>query len=338
MNDHLPNVALLENLVFNDSQGEGNLYNFEDGEHFQDLDEIDTKMIIPIPIASNVISNEEYPGCYEFEVCIIPVQNKQPWVFSIALNKVFMDMSNPFPIDFKIKDSYMRTEQLYVRATPRYSQTQSLHDLVHRCINHEHIHEPTNKDVGDPLHRQHIIRCKNPNTTYLGDKNKNERLSVIIPLSTPEAGTDSVKEMYEFVCKNSCPVPGMNRRPIQIIFTLENVQGIIYGRRVLNVRICSCPKRDKEKEEAELQNANNPVPHGKKRKLNNKTDKKPLQPPDQTKDNKEYELNLKIVGKHNVQQVLKYCQDLMAGEIIRNTPQGAEPFKKCLNDLQQIGK
>lgn len=71
--------------------------------------------------------------------------------------------------------------------------------------------------------RQHIIRCSNSSAIYFGDKSKNERLNIVIPLSMPQTGTESVREMFQFVCKNSCPMPGMNRRPIEVIFTLEDI-------------------------------------------------------------------------------------------------------------------
>lgn len=67
------------------------------------------------------------------------------------------------------------------------------------------------------------MRCGNSHVQYLGDVEKNERLSMVIPLSQPQTGTDRVMEMFQFVCQNSCPAPGMNRRPIEVIFTLEDV-------------------------------------------------------------------------------------------------------------------
>lgn len=70
--------------------------------------------------------------------------------------------------------------------------------------------------------RQHVIRCANPVAHYLGDVSKNERLNIRFPFSQPQTGTDTVREMFEFYCKNSCPTPGMNRRAIEIIFTLED--------------------------------------------------------------------------------------------------------------------
>lgn len=69
--------------------------------------------------------------------------------------------------------------------------------------------------------RQHILRCPSQDKVYyLGDRESNQRLSLLFPLSYPQAGTDAVREMFVFVCKSSCPT-GMNRKPIEIIFTLE---------------------------------------------------------------------------------------------------------------------
>merc|ERR1711988_1265173 len=44
-------------------------------------------------------------------------------------------------------------------------------------------------------------------------------------------------------------VGGINRRPLKVIFTLEHLTGKVVGRKVFDVRICSCPRRDKAQEE-----------------------------------------------------------------------------------------
>lgn len=67
----------------------------------------------------------------------------------------------------------------------------------------------------------HIIRCENPNASYEGDKSTKKHLSVVVPLGVPQSGVDTVRQMYQFMCKNSCP-SGMNRRPFDVVFTLED--------------------------------------------------------------------------------------------------------------------
>ena len=73
------------------------------------------------------------------------------------------------------------------------------------------------------------------------------RQSVIIPHEQPQAGAEWVTNLYQFMCFSSC-VGGLNRRPIQVIFTLEH-DNIVLGRQAVEVRICACPGRDRRAEE-----------------------------------------------------------------------------------------
>lgn len=69
-------------------------------------------------------------------------------------------------------------------------------------------------------HLEHVIRCDNESTTYHTDE-ISKRKSVVTLLSRPENGADSTRLSYRFVCKTSC-LGGMQRRPIIVIFTLED--------------------------------------------------------------------------------------------------------------------
>lgn len=55
----------------------------------------------------------------------------------------------------------------------------------------------------------------------------------------------------QFTCQNSCS-GGMNRKATSIVFTLENEYSEVFGRKIMNFKVCSCPKRDKDKDEEGL--------------------------------------------------------------------------------------
>jgi len=53
---------------------------------------------------------------------------------------------------------------------------------------------------------------------------------------------------YRFMCNSSC-VGNLSRRPISAVFTLESANGEVLGRRVVGLRVCACPGRDRDAEE-----------------------------------------------------------------------------------------
>ena len=60
-------------------------------------------------------------------------------------------------------------------------------------------------------------------------------------------GTEYVTEMFAFMCFSSC-ASGPSRRPVEVIFTLER-EGQTLGRRVVEIRVCACPGRDRKSDE-----------------------------------------------------------------------------------------
>ena len=73
------------------------------------------------------------------------------------------------------------------------------------------------------------------------------RQSVVLPHEAPQAGSEWVTNLFQFMCLGSC-VGGPNRRPLQIVFTLEKDRQVL-GRRAVEVRICACPGRDRKADE-----------------------------------------------------------------------------------------
>lgn len=232
-------------------------------------------------------------------------------------------MDEVLPLRFKwdppINGLFLRTQMVYVLEQYRS-------EPVLRCHNHMAILNKGNFDTDPSAHRQ-VIRCVDRNSTY--EESQPGHLSIRTPLGTPDVGTAYVPVHYKFLCKNSC-TSGMNRRATEMIFTLEDEHQNVLGRRRLQVRICSCPKRDKEKEEAE---ANGIAPQKvKKRKLAKVDGPNSIKKYSSFSDDTSLcHLNLEILGKEEAMAVKKFAYDVMAGKALRTNQ--LDLYKPYLNKL-----
>jgi hypothetical protein len=129
-----------------------------------------------------------------------------------------------------------------IRAMPVYVKPEHVQEVVKRCPNHATTKEH-NEHHSAP---EHLVRCEHKLARYDEDP-CSQRQSVVIPHEAPQAGAEWVTNLYQFMCFSSC-VGGLNRRPIQVIFTLEH-DGRVLGRQAVEVRICACPGRDRRADE-----------------------------------------------------------------------------------------
>jgi len=191
-------------------------------------------------------STVNYPGHYLYEVMFTKLsqgsKNKH-WDYSSQLKKLYIDMNKWVQVEFRVGSS--PPEGLFIRALPIYAEASHIRDPVKRCPNHASPSDPTNVNCFYP---HHLIRMDGETSNYRED-HESKRLSVVFPVHTPHQGTDKVSKLMKFMCLGS-DVGGINRRPLKVIFTLEEGEGRVVGRKVVDVRICSCPKRDKQQEEA----------------------------------------------------------------------------------------
>ena len=81
-----------------------------------------------------------------------------------------------------------------------------------KCPNHAKSKE-NNENHPAPTH---LVRCEHPKPQD----------SVIIPHEQPQAGSEWVTILFQFMCLGS-RVGGPNRRPIQIVFTLERKNQVL---------------------------------------------------------------------------------------------------------------
>ena len=121
---------------------------------------------------------------------------------------------------------------LFVRALPIFAEATYAAIPVKRCPNHARLEDPYNYSFPCLLH---LIRFDSPDALYFEDL-ESGRLSVVIPLHPRQEGSSSFPLLMKFMCLGS-DVGGINRRPLQVVYTLEDDQSNIIGRDVVNIRI-----------------------------------------------------------------------------------------------------
>lgn len=166
--------------------------------------------------------------------------DKTSWMYSDKLEKLFVKMGNT--CTFNVQFMASKEVTTVVRAMVVCSSPEDQHHPVSRCDNHRCS---DNQDIPDDI-KMHVMRCKNEQVNYVGNKDGKvfeERLAVLVPMEhTSRAGIT-----LEFVCQNSCR--NINRRATALVFTLEDQTGRILGRQMFQIKICTNIKRDKLNEE-----------------------------------------------------------------------------------------
>ncbi|XP_059172848.1 cellular tumor antigen p53-like isoform X2 [Physella acuta] len=190
-----------------------------------------------------VPSNTDYPGDYGFEISFSQPSKETKsttWTYSDCLKKLYVRMATTCPVRFKTKSP--APFNCLIRAMPLFMKPEHVQEVVKRCPNHSVSKEHNEKHPAPA----HLVRCEHKLARYVEDQSTC-RQSVIIPHETPQAGAEWVTNLFQFMCLGSC-VGGPNRRPLQIVFTLEQ-DGRVLGRRAVEVRICACPGRDRKADE-----------------------------------------------------------------------------------------
>ncbi|XP_025081496.1 LOW QUALITY PROTEIN: tumor protein 63-like [Pomacea canaliculata] len=203
-----------------------------------------TSVTSPIP---SVPSSNDYAGDYGFEISFAPPSKETKsttWTYSEMLKKLYVRMATTCPVRFRTLRP--ASSQCIIRAMAIFMKPEHVQEVVKRCPNHATTREH-NENHPAPTH---LVRCEHKIAKYVEDP-YTQRQSVIIPYETPQAGSEWVTNLFQFMCLGSC-VGGPNRRPIQIVFTLE-CDNQVLGRRAVEVRICACPGRDRKADERAAQ-------------------------------------------------------------------------------------
>ncbi|XP_020604946.1 cellular tumor antigen p53-like isoform X2 [Orbicella faveolata] len=187
-------------------------------------------------------STTEYPGNWNFQISFGPLtesaSKSATWTYSDVCKKLYVNLASFCPIKFKTNSP--PPPGTYLRAVAVFKGSTNLHDIVKRCPNHME----SSNDGSAP--NNHFIRSNNPAARYHTCP-ESSRHSVLLPYNGPQVGTEYVTEMFAFMCFSSC-ASGPSRRPVEVIFTLEQ-NGQTLGRRVVEIRVCACPGRDRKSDE-----------------------------------------------------------------------------------------
>lgn len=201
----------------------------------QPSDELSTKHLEALPDLLPVASS------LKFDVTLNGDNNN--WLFHPKLQKIFIKMSSVMNINVL----HLPTDKpLFLRAMILFSNENEMHLPVKRCANHR-------QQDGVPHCTEHILRCTHPKAYYGGVENGTifkERFSVVAPLDNAVLNEDEMACMnlgFEFMCQNSCS-SGINRKSTSIVFTLEDENFVMLGKKAIQFKVCSCPRRDCERE------------------------------------------------------------------------------------------
>jgi len=200
----------------------------------------------PPPVVAFALSN--WAGQYDFSIQVLTssqATQKEPQ-FSEKVQKLYTNQNKAVSLNVitnKHKDTF---GDVLLRVTMVYTGSDHLKDPVKVCFNHSH--DSTGK-LRSAL-SEYILRLscdvEEGDINYMASPSGHTS-AVLEPLPAPPPGTSTTPITIRFTDLGSCP-GGINRRDTAVVFTLEK-EGSVVGRHVLPVRICTCPKRDKDHDE-----------------------------------------------------------------------------------------
>lgn len=286
---------------------------------------------------------EKVDSIYKFEVDINGDSNN--WLYEPKLEKIFIKMSSVMNISI----SYVpHPGQLFLRAMILYTSPDDMHLPVKRCANHRE------KDHSVNVH--HILRSCHTQANYYGNDDGQlfkDRLSVVVPLGERrpnDEGQATEQIGLQFECQNSC-TSGINRRPTSIMFTLETYTCELVGKKVVQFKVCSCPKRDAEREMPQKRATadSGSYPKGKKPKYQltrsdlpgikvEPQDEMSPPPPNATPrhSSEGVTVTLTLPNADIMCHVLECAYNKVAGEMAKNQSNNVEKYWKCLEHVNKL--
>ena len=220
----------------------------------QDLSDIaqqeERRLALNKAIDTAAFSLVDWPGPQQFDVKIVEVSGKQKQnvQYSDLLKKLYIKQNHSANIELLYSDFSTSTSCLSVSACLMFTCPDQAQHHVSACYQHS---RRSDGELRDAL-SEFVLRMSSDTLQVKYTASINGRRFVRIDNlpSTKQPNFESTKVSIKFTDLSSCP-GGINRRDTSLVLALTDHCGQPLGRRVIPVRICTCPKRDREKDERE---------------------------------------------------------------------------------------
>lgn len=195
-------------------------------------------------LRSNVPQNVPFQGDYGFELVFADEAKTSKSVsqtYSSTLKRLYVKIDTKVPVTFAF--AMMPPPNFLIRAMCVYKAPHMVGEVVQCCV--KHIEELKQKGTLFPIH---FIRANNPDAVYTTDQFSNHH-SVCVNCSSIQSrvGENKLTVVYTLPCYTS--ELSKAGQLVQVLFTLESLDGSVMGRCVTDLKVCASPGRDRSNDE-----------------------------------------------------------------------------------------
>ncbi|XP_064469268.1 cellular tumor antigen p53-like [Ornithodoros turicata] len=223
----------------------------------EDVEPHSTNVQVPNTNCANH-SAEDWPGDVGFQVKFKDyASTNNVWTYSEDRRKLYTVMGNAVPAHFVTDQAQPPGTTVCIVAVFRDP------DLRLKNIRRCPVHAAESDGKNDS--RDHWILCDHPATVYSEDEANGQRNFLTVPYEAPDRDSnDLFTYRLRFMCRNSC-AGSINRQATAVLFILRSPEGRDIARRVVEVKACACPCRDRKHDEMQRKRAPSDNEHGKKK-------------------------------------------------------------------------
>lgn len=186
-------------------------------------------------------SLDDWPGKEGFRVMFMhQVPNNNAWTYADERKKLYTMMDSVVSLQFATDQPPPPGTTVCIVAVFRDPNLRL--KRIQRCPYHA-------QKSSDGALKDHWILCDHHGTVYSEDEANEQRNFLTVPFEAP-VGNDNDRFTYglRFMCLNSC-AGYINRRATNLFFILRSPEGREIARRVVEVKVCACPLRDRRRDD-----------------------------------------------------------------------------------------